>query len=323
MPLHAIKGLIFDYGGTIDTASVHWSEVLWQGYQHVAVPVSKEQFREAYVHGERTLAKYPLIRPEHNFLDLLRIKVDIEIRYLVDHGWLPNAQWSMFKNAIEQEQSQACLDYAERERFRRSQWSMVKNAIEQEQSQACLGYAERERFRRSQCSMFNAQCSMLNVQCPMVNVQCSMFNVQCSMVNAIARFCYDYVLKVLETSRPVLQRLSERYPMVLVSNFYGNIHTILTDFQLPFFREVIESAVVGVRKPDPRIFKMGVDALGLQPHEVAVIGDSYDKDIVPAKSIGCQTIWFKGIGWNNEQPDGTAADVIIDHFTALEAIFTT
>jgi len=244
MPLHAIKGLIFDYGGTIDTASVHWSEVLWQGYQHVAVPVSKEQFREAYVHGERTLAKYPLIRPEHNFLDLLRIKVDIEIRYLVDQGWLPN-------------------------------------------------------------------------------VQCSMFNVQCSMVNAIARFCYDYVLKVLETSRPVLLRLSERYPMVLVSNFYGNIHTILADFQLPFFREVIESAVVGVRKPDPRIFQMGVDALGLQPHEVAVIGDSYDKDIVPAKSIGCQTIWFKGIGWNNEQPDGTAADVIIDHFTALEAIFTT
>ena len=270
MPLHAIKGLIFDYGGTIDTASVHWSEVLWQGYQHVAVPVSKEQFREAYVHGERTLAKYPLIRPEHNFLDLLRIKVDIEIRYLVDQGWLPNAQCPM-----------------------------VKNAIEQEQSQACLGYAERERFRRSQCSMPNAQCSM---------------------PNAIARFCYDYVLKVLETSRPVLLRLSERYPMVLVSNFYGNIHTILADFQLPFFREVIESAVVGVRKPDPRIFQMGVDALGLQPHEVAVIGDSYDKDIVPAKSIGCQTIWFKGIGWNNEQPDGTAADVIIESFEALNTI---
>ena len=291
MPLHAIKGLIFDYGGTIDTASVHWSEVLWQGYQHVAVPVSKEQFREAYVHGERTLAKYPLIRPEHNFLDLLRIKVDIEIRYLVDQGCLPNVQCSM-----------------------------VKNAIEQEQSQACFGYAERERFRRSQCSMFNAQCSMPNVQCPMFNVQWSMFNGQCSMPNAIARFCYDYVLKVLETSRPVLQRLSERYPMVLVSNFYGNIHTILTDFQLPFFREVIESAVVGVRKPDPRIFQMGVDALGLQPHEVAVIGDSYDKDIVPAKSIGCQTIWFKGIGWNNEQPDGTAADAIIESFEALNTI---
>ncbi len=154
----------------------------------------------------------------------------------------------------------------------------------------------------------------------MFNVQCSMFNVQCSMPNAIARFCYDYVLKVLETSRPVLQRLSERYPMVLVSNFYGNIHTILADFQLPFFREVIESAVVGVRKPDPRIFQMGVDALGLLPHEVAVIGDSYDKDIVPAKSIGCQTIWFKGIGWNNEQPDGTAADVIIASFEALNTI---
>ena len=40
-----------------------------------------------------------------------------------------NGQWSMIKNAIEQEQSQACLSYAEREHFRRSQWSMLKNAI--------------------------------------------------------------------------------------------------------------------------------------------------------------------------------------------------
>ena len=37
---------------------------------------------------------------------------------------LSNGQCSMVKNAIKREQSQACLDYAEREHFRRSQWSM-------------------------------------------------------------------------------------------------------------------------------------------------------------------------------------------------------
>ena len=41
-----------------------------------------------------------------------------------------------------------------------ARWSMVKNAIEREQSQACLSYAEREHFRRSQCSMVNVQWSM-------------------------------------------------------------------------------------------------------------------------------------------------------------------
>ena len=72
-----------------------------------------------------------------------------------------HAQWSMLKNAIKREQSQACLGYAEREHFRRSQWPMLKNAIKREQSQACLGYAEREHFRRSQWSMVNGQWSMI------------------------------------------------------------------------------------------------------------------------------------------------------------------
>ena len=26
-----IKGIIFDYGGTIDSRGVHWSEIIWDG----------------------------------------------------------------------------------------------------------------------------------------------------------------------------------------------------------------------------------------------------------------------------------------------------
>ena len=33
-----LKGIIFDYGGTLDTDGLHWSEVLWTAYcqSHVA-----------------------------------------------------------------------------------------------------------------------------------------------------------------------------------------------------------------------------------------------------------------------------------------------
>lgn len=58
--LKNIQGVIFDYGGTIDTNSCHWAEVLWTKYMEHQVPVDKESFREAYVFGERALAKYPL-----------------------------------------------------------------------------------------------------------------------------------------------------------------------------------------------------------------------------------------------------------------------
>ena len=28
-----IKGIIFDYGGTIDSNGMHWAEVIWRAYQ--------------------------------------------------------------------------------------------------------------------------------------------------------------------------------------------------------------------------------------------------------------------------------------------------
>ena len=104
--------------------------------------------------------------------------------------------------------------------------------------------------------------------------------------------CYNKVVKHISTvSKPVLERLSAQSPMVLVTNFYGNMHTVLKEFGLDYlFKDVVESAVVGVRKPDPQIFRLGVAILGLEPQETVMIGDSQEKDILPAQSIGCQTI---------------------------------
>ena len=101
--------------------------------------------------------------------------------------------------------------------------------------------------------------------------------------------CYNKVVKhITEVSRPVLERI--QLPMVLVTNFYGNMHTVLAEFGLDhLFKDVIESSVVGVRKPDPAIFRLGVAALGLDPADTVMIGDSPDKDIIPAQSIGCHT----------------------------------
>lgn len=209
-----IKGVIFDYGGTIDSRGVHWSEIIWDGYRTAEVPVSKEQFRDCYVYAERELAKTRHILPEHNFYDLLLIKMRIELGNLADNHLLPE------------------------------------------------GYPIEEK------------------------------------AVAIARYCYDKARESVEEARPTLEYVHERYPMVLVSNFYGNVETVLADFDLAkYFRTIVESAVVGIRKPDPRIFGLGVEALGLQPEEVLVVGDSYKKDIVPAETIGCHVAWLKGKGW--------------------------
>lgn len=230
-----LKGIIFDYGGTIDTNSRHWAEVLWDKYQLSGVPVTKEEFREAYVYGERTLAKVPLVKPEHNFLDVLRIKVGLQINYLVEHCKLDG-------------------------------------------------------------SVAVGRSYALN----------------------IASACYLYVIDVMKRTRPVVRELSGRYKLVLVSNFYGNIQTILKDFQLyDCFSNIVESSVVGVRKPDPAIYRLGVEAMGYAAENVLVVGDSFSKDIVPAKSVGCKAAWLKGEGWGNEEIDESLPDLIITDLPEL------
>ena len=129
---------------------------------------------------------------------------------------------------------------------------------------------------------------------------------------------YEATVKETAKSREVLLQLKQQYPMVLVSNFYGNIATVLKEFQLDgIFDTIIESAVVGVRKPDPQIFTLGVEALGMQPDEVVVVGDSMDKDIIPAGKAGCHTVWFKGEGWTDDPVDESPAGKVITDLTQL------
>lgn len=129
---------------------------------------------------------------------------------------------------------------------------------------------------------------------------------------------YGQVKTVTAHNRDVLTRLKEQCPLALVSNFYGNINTVLVEFGLDgLFVKVIESAVEGIRKPDTRLFEAGVKALGLNAEDVTVVGDNVEKDIKPAKSIGCQTVWLKGEPWEDKPGDGDYADRIITSLDEL------
>lgn len=235
--LNKIKGIVFDYGGTIDSNGEHWAWVIWDAYTAHNVPVTQEQFKEAYVYAERYLATNRVIMPDDNFGVLLQKKIKLQVGYLFDKGFL--------------------TDETKREEY----------SIE------------------------------------------------------ISKQCYNFAKNIISREIPLLSSLKKQYPMVLVSNFYGNVQAVLQDFGLlDFFDHIVESAVVGVRKPDPRIFALGVEALGLPAEEIVVIGDSYDKDIVPARKNGCKTIWLKGQGWGKDD-DAATADVITTDFMELKDIF--
>ena len=52
------------------------------------------------------------------------------------------------------------------------------------------------------------------------------------------------------------------------------------------FDFMLDSFVVGVRKPDPAIFRLALERLHLEPRESVYVGDSYGHDALPAISLG-------------------------------------
>ena len=234
-----IRGILFDYGGTLDTAGQHWGQVLWHACQREGLPVTEKLFREAYVYGERYLGNNPIIKPCDTFRRTLSVKLRLELEFLCAHGW----------------------DADEGEFARRHDSLLAK--------------------------------------------------------------VYAHVRQVTAHSASVLAKLHETYPMVLVSNFYGNIRTVLREFALDgFFEDVVESAEVGIRKPDPRIWTIGVERLGMEPREVVVVGDSFYKDVEPALKAGCHAVWFKGEGWTRKTYDETVPDRVITDIAQLLAVPT-
>lgn len=150
-------------------------------------------------------------------------------------------------------------------------------------------------------------CKTLQTKIALQTEYLQMHGISVTAQDTILDTCYNKVVKHISTvSKPVLEKI--QLPMVLVTNFYGNMHTVLAEFGLDhLFKDVVESAVAGVRKPDPEIFRLGVAALGLEPHETIMIGDNQEKDILPAQSIGCHTILLRPQG---DKRDGSVCHLL-------------
>ncbi|MEO7886918.1 MAG: HAD family hydrolase [Polaromonas sp.] len=85
-----------------------------------------------------------------------------------------------------------------------------------------------------------------------------------------------------------LEFLSERYPLVAVSNGNADIERIGLG---RYFRAAISAQQFGVGKPDPRIFHAAAGAVDVQPEEVLHVGDDATLDVLGALNCGMQTVW--------------------------------
>ena len=77
----------------------------------------------------------------------------------------------------------------------------------------------------------------------------------------------------------------------VVSNSDGRVEEALTAAGIrDRFELVLDSALVGVEKPDPAIFRAALNALDVAPEETLYVGDLYDVDVVGARAAGIEAV---------------------------------
>lgn len=142
-------------------------------------------------------------------------------------------------------------------------------------------------------------------------------NGDASLAQRMADLLRESAHTVVERNRPMLERLASRYHLGVVSNFTGNLEPVLEELGIRrLFAAVSDSAVVGVAKPDARIFVRTLEALGVAAADAWMAGDNPDADIRPSRALGMRTCWVAPAA--RSLPEGLSPTVRVERLTDLE-----
>ena len=103
---------------------------------------------------------------------------------------------------------------------------------------------------------------------------------------------------VPQTTREALASLKAAgLRLGVVSNSEGRVHEALDAAGLrEQFDVVVDSGVIGIEKPDPRIFQVALAQLGVAPEEALYVGDVYEVDVRGARAAGIPAVLLVGPG---------------------------
>jgi REG-2-like HAD superfamily hydrolase len=114
--------------------------------------------------------------------------------------------------------------------------------------------------------------------------------------------------------RPAFERLRARGISVgIISNWDSRLERLLGGLGLSeVLADVVSSAEVGLHKPDPRIFRLACDRVGVDPAEAAHVGDHHYADYLGARALGMTAVLI--------DRHGTEADHGVVPINTLDAL---
>ena len=121
----------------------------------------------------------------------------------------------------------------------------------------------------------------------------------------------------------ILSYRLDNYPLDMwISLLINSLEAVVIDTRLycinidHYFRTVTNSEMVGVKKPNPKIFSHALQMARAEKNNSVMIGDNYEADILGALNFGLDAICFN---YHKEQIDENIKQ--IDNLEELRAFF--
>lgn len=105
---------------------------------------------------------------------------------------------------------------------------------------------------------------------------------------------------LFEGTLEILQYLKPNYRLHIITNGFREVQgaKLKNSFISEYFEHVVDSEMVGVKKPNPLIFEYSLNLAAVEADRSIMIGDSFEADILGARNVGMHTIHFNS---NNEK----------------------
>ena len=123
---------------------------------------------------------------------------------------------------------------------------------------------------------------------------------------------------VFDSTYDVLDYLNAKYELHIITNGFEEAQEkkMKASNLRKYFNTVTNSEMVGVKKPNPKIFNFAMDLANAKPEHSVMIGDSLEADIKGAIDVGMQALYF-----DYKNSDYNDSYQRITHLSALKDLF--
>ena len=127
------------------------------------------------------------------------------------------------------------------------------------------------------------------------------YEIDDKIINNIS---FDYIEflpennKLMDGAIEILEYLKPKYRLFIITNGFRDVQDkkLKNSNIKHYFEAIYDSESVGVKKPDPKIFRHALTDSRSIPKESLMVGDNYEADVLGAKKLNINTIHFVAHG---------------------------